>query len=75
LVIPQRILFVRLCRVLAGLGVLAALAAIAAALLLYLTLPPSSGTFTLPGLSEPPRVSRRLFGLSYAAIGMFSCIA
>jgi hypothetical protein len=25
--------------------------------------------------TEPPRVSRRLFGLSYAAIGMFSCIA
>jgi hypothetical protein len=24
---------------------------------------------------EPPRVSRRLFGLSYAAIGMASCIA
>jgi hypothetical protein len=26
-------------------------------------------------LSEPPRVSRRLFGLSYAAMGMVSCIA
>ncbi len=29
---------------------------------------------TLCGI-EPPRVSRRLFGLSYAAMGMFSCIA
>jgi penicillin amidase len=57
LVIPQGILFVRLCRVLAGLGVLAALAAIAAALLLYLTLPASSGTFTLPGLSAPVAIT------------------
>jgi hypothetical protein len=29
----------------------------------------------LPKWGEPPRVSRRLFGLSYAAIGMVSCIA
>ncbi len=30
---------------------------------------------TLITESEPPRVSRRLFGLSYAAMGMVSCIA
>ncbi len=29
----------------------------------------------LAGVIEPPRDSRRLFGLSYAAMGMVSCIA
>ncbi len=69
LVIPQRILFVRLCRVLAGLGVLAALAAIAAALLLYLTLPPSSGTFTLPGLSAPVTIKFDRNGIPFIRAG------
>jgi penicillin amidase len=69
LVIPQRILFVRLCRVLAALGVLAALAAIAAALLLYLTLPPSSGTFTLPSLSAPVTIVFDRNGIPFIRAG------
>jgi len=56
-VIPQRRRFAWLRRFLAGVLALAALAAIAGALLLYLTLPASSGTFTLPGLSAPVTIT------------------
>jgi hypothetical protein len=36
---------------------------------------PAAAEMTFGSGIEPPRVSRRLFGLSYAAISMASCIA
>jgi penicillin amidase len=67
--ITQRILFAWLRRGLAGVGALAVVSAIVGALLVYLTLPASSGRFTLPGLSAPVTIVFDRNGIPFIRAG------